>query len=525
MRAATPDEQESSGLRGSRLGDVSLARRGGTVLTLRCLDASEPSAAPVPLSRDLSGTPTQDPRASLRWDPDVPRLGIAPLSVHERARLIVTLPRGASLTAHPGRARSLDGAGTTLLVQLDGTAGESVFALRDGDEVVTLPVEVRARWEESFAAVEAMLDDVAAARWSAAVRDAEEAVTRPVSLAPRPRREPHEELLVLRAIAGSAEVDAAVRALARAPVAQLRGAVLPVRAARARDIAPEDLATRAILPGASLPQDLTVRERRAVSTLDVPENRFVRAQLDALLDRAAALSQGRYAEAAAPLRGVFRRWREELSWLDAVAAPTSAAPIALRRSEYQVFAAVASLLDQSAPTRAEAPSAERVTARDTPTLYERWCALEVARALGADELDAAAVMEGGAVEVRWPSGGRARLCAQRRFAGAMPLAFRPDLTVERGAARLHLDAKYRLDPRGQDPSPVRDELVKMHAYRDAIAGSVGAYALFPGAPGDALEGRDARGGVGAIALLPRASREETASQRAHLCEILYALLP
>lgn len=524
MRAETEDPTSAPAHRATPLGDVALVEDGVERLALRCLDVSEPSRARVPLSSALRGAPSTDPRASLRWDPEAARIGAAPLSVHERARLIVSLPPGASLGAYPGRARPLDAAGATQLLLLDGVSGDSSLAVTLGARRWELPLRVRARWAESFGALEAMLDEVASARWSSAVCDEVDAIVRPFGLTAGTRREPQEELLVLRAIAGSDALDAAVHAIARAPHADLRGAVLPVRASRARAVAPEDLATRAIAPGAPVPEDLTLRERRPVQSLDVPENRLVRAVLDALEARADALCAGPAEEAARALQGVFRRWRERLPWLDEVAPSLGSAPISPRRTAYEAFARAASLLDDAAPSLLARGAPDGVTVRDTASLYERWCALEVARALGADAQDAAALMLGRAIDAPWREGAVARILPQTRFEGPMPLAFRPDLTVARGARRVHLDAKYRLDPRAGDGSIARDELVKMHAYRDAIPGSVGAYALFPGAAGDALEGRDDRGGVGAIALLPLADEAARASQRARLREILYALL-
>jgi predicted component of viral defense system (DUF524 family) len=57
------------------------------------------------------------------------------------------------------------------------------------------------------------------------------------------------------------------------------------------------------------------------------------------------------------------------------------------------------------------------------------------------------------------------------------------------------DAKFRADAQGS--------IEKMHAYRDAIDGCAGAFALMPCAPGDARWHRaPGGGGVGVIALRP-----------------------
>ncbi len=74
---------------------------------------------------------------------------------------------------------------------------------------------------------------------------------------------------------------------------------------------------------------------------------------------------------------------------------------------------------------------------------------------------------------------------------------RPDATLSvrvLGSAQhhyLHFDAKYRLDLKqtlADEPDEAdtgsggskREDLLKMHAYRDAIRGSAAAYVLFPG---------------------------------------------
>jgi hypothetical protein len=90
---------------------------------------------------------------------------------------------------------------------------------------------------------------------------------------------------------------------------------------------------------------------------------------------------------------------------------------------------------------------------------------------------------------------------------------------------VHFDAKYRVErPREQFDSTTeeqesaaaeaeaserlsgskREDLLKMHAYRDAIRGSAGAYVLFPGDDGGApfREFSELLPGVGAFALRP-----------------------
>ncbi|MEZ4389885.1 MAG: nuclease domain-containing protein [Polyangiales bacterium] len=186
-----------------------------------------------------------------------------------------------------------------------------------------------------------------------------------------------------------------------------------------------------------------------------------------------------------------------------------------------MIARCAERLERAAPALSDGDS--RVSPWSTAALYERWCALEICRALGLSDEHGARLMAGAAVRAPWP-GGALILDAQRTATSPMPLALRPDFTLRVGDRAVHLDAKYRLDPSTRDGGFVRDELIKMHAYRDAIPGSVGAYALFPGAAEDRIEGRDARGGVGALPL--RAERDEALrrAQREALRGVLTELL-
>jgi hypothetical protein len=76
---------------------------------------------------------------------------------------------------------------------------------------------------------------------------------------------------------------------------------------------------------------------------------------------------------------------------------------------------------------------------------------------------------------------------------------------------LHFDAKYRVEQLAElwgeggatAGGAVRDDLVKMHAYRDAIARSAGAYVLYPGSEAEAYRAyHEILPGLGAFALQP-----------------------
>jgi predicted component of viral defense system (DUF524 family) len=72
---------------------------------------------------------------------------------------------------------------------------------------------------------------------------------------------------------------------------------------------------------------------------------------------------------------------------------------------------------------------------------------------------------------------------------------------------LHFDAKYRVDKPSDmlgERGANRDDLLKMHAYRDAIHHTGGAYVLFPGRGEPALMQRndDAMPSMGAFGVMP-----------------------
>ena len=494
------------------LARVEVTLGGRTALSLRCLDAAA-EGAPLDLAEGLRGTRCDSARASLRWHPDAPPALLPALSVHERARLHLSLADGVTLGELPGRLQPLDPGGRSVLWTLDGHVGLGALSLSVGGSPCTLPLRVRARWDEPTALVTGMMREVCAARWSAAVREEPGALTLPAGLEGSARRD-DDARVVLAVLAEDPALHEALADVRRSPSTELRSLVgvwppedprvAEALAARGED--PERLAASAGL----------VRVTRPALSVDTAENRTLRALLDALCAGAAALGEGDRG-----LRRTFAAWREALPWLSEV-PPRDELRAPPRSERHRVLArCLAQLQGAGATLRLDA--ALRVSLWDSPTLYERWCALELAQALGGGDASAAALLSGR--DVALASGGvELRVEVQRRFGALLPTAFRPDLTVSRGERRVHLDAKYRLDPARGDGAVVRDELVKMHAYRDAIPGSVGAYALFPGRASEALDGRDARGGVGALPLradLDPAAREV---QRARLRGVLCALL-
>jgi hypothetical protein len=218
--------------------------------------------------------------------------------------------------------------------------------------------------------------------------------------------------------------------------------------------------------------------------------------------------------------------------------PTSDQVLLKRAGYREIFRTFA--MTESGPTvridRGELSDVFAASQRNVATLYEFWCFLalvsSLGRACGEDrtaQVFAAAsdglsltMRSGNASKISWSvsQGGRplhVEAFFNRTFAGAndrqgsWSQAMRPDCSVRIRPAGstpsrvlmqdlevwLHFDAKYRVDnllaQLAPDPeldesltetttssSAKRDDLLKMHAYRDAISRTAGAYVLYPG---------------------------------------------
>lgn len=206
--------------------------------------------------------------------------------------------------------------------------------------------------------------------------------------------------------------------------------------------------------------------------------------------------------------------------------------------------------------------------RDVATLYEYWCFLQLASVVRTicnathDSLvtvrpegtrfdlrrGSSAVVSGSLVNL----GRRIDLALyfNREFSTgpggdqSWTRSMRPDCSLRIGSSDdavydpvwIHFDAKYRVDQLDQifsDEASVaaegdghaqmlpgrakRDDLLKMHAYRDAIRRSAGSYVLYPGPDTDIANRRYLRfheilPGVGAFALRPKEAGDATGLQ-------------
>ena len=307
------------------------------------------------------------------------------------------------------------------------------------------------------------------------------------------------------------------------------------------------LATALARPGNLLAADVPARvvDGRATVSFDTYENRLVREfaeQADRrlrTLERVAVRVPGFGAIHGQLLGGLKRRLRaarQSARFLDGVgmlrAAPDRLTQVLLRRPDYRAALDGYVRFRRSARVHLDHPAMD-APMQDVPTLYELWGTvmvltelLDVAQAtgwrVGAQTLvrpgivdPLVTVLGGGALLVLVKGGMRATLHVQRSFTrhtqGLHSISFeqRPDLVLDVEGAPdgrvLHVfDPKYKLSGTEADGGPVKADVDKMHAYRDAIRDEDGnrvvrtAAILYPGR--DVLFGD----GVGALSALPGA---------------------
>jgi len=258
--------------------------------------------------------------------------------------------------------------------------------------------------------------------------------------------------------------------------------------------------------------------------------------------------------------------------------PTSNQVLLKREGYRQIFAAFA-LIESSLDLRLELDDAIHPSQRNIASLYEYWTFLKLVEVLGEACDDTRAPLklfqqDGDGLSLGLKRGTQSRLrwnisVAGRRLAvsvyfnrtftasdertpdGSWSRAMVPDSSVlirpMDGRARveserdldvwLHFDAKYKLDwssaqfekvrPEREEETALgeedqerlgnsrREDLLKMHAYRDAIRRSAGAYVLFPGSsePLEFREYVELIPGLGAFPLRPGSDAGPAALRR------------
>ena len=307
-------------------------------------------------------------------------------------------------------------------------------------------------------------------------------------------------------------------------------------------------------PLSSLPRRLLIE--RTEETLDTVPNRFVRFVLErwralahAVLDNTSALP------GAAMRRGIAQAQRVVAELDEFLGQPLfreigrlSSYPqdnqVLLRREGYRQVLAAANLVESSLGLDLDIEDPFLVSRKSVATLYEYWTFVKLAEALFAAcgrsgvEGELFKVSDHGmSLVLRASASSRLSLETAvddqhllvdlffnnefRSTSWTRPM--RPDasIVIRRPGDRevwLHFDAKYRVDwsrpfDTGDSLSEEaaertgeskRTDLLKMHAYRDAIRNSAGSYVLFPGseAKGFRFSNEEFLPGLGAFPLRP-----------------------
>lgn len=329
---------------------------------------------------------------------------------------------------------------------------------------------------------------------------------------------------------------------------------------------------RATLP--SLPHDLHVP--RTAETLDTIPNRFVRFVLEgwralaAEVEMRAALLKG-----APQQRGVaeathIKRRLDELlaSPLFREVAPLSVFPgdnqVLRRREGYRQILGAAVLTESSVGLSfSDIEDPFLVSRRSVATLYEYWTFVRLADAvasvwqgpdpglqlfqLGPTGMSLV-LRANGAQRLRFQTRiqdrtVRAELSFNRTFSSteSWTQPMRPDASLvilpEGGHELwLHFDAKYKVDWKNPldtgDPAEAeeaerfgqskRTDILKMHAYRDAIRASAGSYILFPGSETAkfTVDSNELLPGLGAFPLRPQQVTQDVDRLKSFLHRIL-----
>jgi len=251
---------------------------------------------------------------------------------------------------------------------------------------------------------------------------------------------------------------------------------------------------------------LWLRDRRVESSVDVYENRLLRLLADWTEHRLKRL--GSVLPAAADEIGALRdrlgRARLRASFLEEVTPltrpPDAATMVLLKREPYRHAVSLWKELASALDVHLNDPALESPL-KSVPVLYELWAALAAIEAALAAAVDAgfcvvferlvrrqpgslliSLATDGGTmVDLCHASGTRLRIAAQRSFTvegrslRSLSYAQRPDLVLElarpgKDPELIILDPKYKLE--GEDGRrPKKEDIDKMHAYRDAIVDS------------------------------------------------------
>ena len=305
------------------------------------------------------------------------------------------------------------------------------------------------------------------------------------------------------------------------------------------------------------------------TTVDTAPNRFVKYVLENWRAVAQQLQDGLALDDSSPRPGPVRRGlraaNQVLQILDEILSRplfrqvgrldrfAASSQVLLKRAGYRELLHMFVLVEAGfeLPWSSDAEDVYSPNLRNVATLYELWSYLTLVDVVGrlcgrqqtAQAFTASAnglslrLAAGAAAALRWQTVRRGRrlevrLMFNRQFAGdeSWTAPMRPDCSIlirplgstpgdagESLDVWVHFDAKYRVS--GAQPMDFsteddellsrgtarRDDLLKMHAYRDAIRRTAGAYILYPGdVPVDKRQFAETLPGLGAFPLRPGA---------------------
>lgn len=451
------------------------------VMSIATSAARPVGAGPLELSATLDAVEAAA-SAPLRWCPDAVREGLAALTVDDRAALQVRAEDGGAIEVPEGVTMTRWGDDVTL-VSFAGRIGESWIGLRRGGRVERLAVHVESPLLRGREAHRVMVDDLLAESLALAEQGpSETALTHARDVGGAMR------LLVVWLLR-SGTLERALAMVARSPLRGVGASRRVVPWMVARRVRMDELASNPAVGRGDDPSQVLVRAEEPALLVDTPENRAVAALLRAVSsvmadpEPSAALAEALDDVLALADRVGLRR-------LSPMGAATTLA--GSRSPGYRELTAIARWLEGLRVADDPADASARLALDDSALLYERWCARELSLALGL----ASTVAPGRSMECALDGVALRLWCQPARAAVASyGLAYRPDVMVDAEGVRLVFDAKFRADAQGA--------IEKMHAYRDAIAGCVGAFALMPCAEGDGVHHPAAGGGgVGVISLRP-----------------------
>jgi predicted component of viral defense system (DUF524 family) len=304
-----------------------------------------------------------------------------------------------------------------------------------------------------------------------------------------------------------------------------------------------------------------ISERVSTPTPDTAENRFVKAFLDSCGFIVEAMRRRMAGLATAPARAIRQ---------DCISIEGELAPIQRHRlwedvGEMLFFPASSTVLQRRPAYREvlrhhilmrsasralplhQEEVAQLLEVKNIERLYELWTAFAVIDAVTAQRgpPDKAARIHygdlssklGSGLLATWSDGTEvaynATFTASDGFHGrSWSLTLRPDCCIWSPETGLHLlDAKFKVsgslateDEAGATAK--KDDLHKMHAYRDAISGARSAWVMYPGATTAVWTPPSALGpleGVGAVPVIPGAHHEELRALVVRMLELPAAM--